>query len=123
MKSGKRIQSSALSRREFLASTASAATLIRASRSRAGEGAGRKPNLLFIQTDEQRADTMAAYGNRKIHAANLNRLAAESCVFEKAYVSQPVCTPSRSTMITGLWPHTSGLVTNTFAATFARQVP
>ena len=112
MISRKRIQSSALSRREFLASTASAATLIRASRSRAGEGAGRKPSLLFIQTDEQRADTMAAYGNRKIHAANLNRLAAESCVFEKAYVSQPVCTPSRSTMITGLWPHTSGLVTN-----------
>ena len=42
----------------------------------------RKPNLLFIWTDEQRADTMAVYGNTKIHAPNLNKLAAESVVFE-----------------------------------------
>jgi arylsulfatase A-like enzyme len=44
----------------------------------------RKPNLLFIWTDEQRADTMAAYGNTKIHAPNLNKLAGESVVFERA---------------------------------------
>ncbi len=72
----------------------------------------RKPNLLFIWTDEQRADTMAVYGNRKIKAPNLNRLASESVVFEKAYVTQPVCTPSRSTVMTGLWPHASGIVKN-----------
>ena len=67
-----------------------------------------KPNLLFIWTDEQRADTMAAYGNTKIHAPNLNKLAAESVVFQKAYVTQPVCTPNRSAVMTGLWPHTTG---------------
>ena len=72
----------------------------------------RKPNLLFIWTDEQRADTMAIYGNKKIHSPNLNKLASESVVFKKAYVSQPVCTPNRSTVMTGLWPHTSGLVAN-----------
>ena len=72
----------------------------------------RKPNLLFIWTDEQRADTMAAYGNTKIHAPNLNRLAAESVVFERAYVTQPVCTPNRSAVMTGLWPHTSGCTRN-----------
>ncbi|MHC4752609.1 MAG: sulfatase-like hydrolase/transferase [Planctomycetota bacterium] len=71
-----------------------------------------KPNLLFIWTDEQRADTMAAYGNTKIHAPNLNKLAAESVVFEKAYVTQPVCTPNRSAVMTGLWPHTSGCTKN-----------
>ncbi|MHC4425798.1 MAG: sulfatase-like hydrolase/transferase [Planctomycetota bacterium] len=71
-----------------------------------------KPNLLFIWTDEQRADTMAAYGNRKIHAPNLNKLAAESVVFEKAYVTQPVCTPNRSAVMTGLWPHTTGCIKN-----------
>jgi arylsulfatase A-like enzyme len=60
----------------------------------------KKPNLLFIWTDEQRADTMAAYGNKKIHAHNLNKLAGESVVFQNAYVSQPVCTPSRSTVMT-----------------------
>ena len=78
-------------------------------------GCGRKsgkPNLLFIWTDEQRADTMSVYGNRKIHAPNLNKLASESAVFQNAYVSQPVCTPSRSTVMTGLWPHTNSCVEN-----------
>jgi arylsulfatase A-like enzyme len=72
----------------------------------------RKPNLLFIWTDQQRADTMAVYGNTKIHAPNLNKLASESVVFEKAYVAQPVCTPNRSAVMTGLWPHTSGCTAN-----------
>ena len=77
----------------------------------AEQGPGR-PNLLFIWTDEQRADTMAAYGNTKIHAPNLDKLASESIVFRKAYVTQPVCTPSRSSVMTGLWPHTNGCTTN-----------
>ncbi|OVE78812.1 hypothetical protein BVY01_04340 [bacterium I07] len=71
-----------------------------------------KPNLLFIWTDEQRPDTMAVYGNTRIQAPNLNKLAEESVVFRNAYVSQPVCTPSRSTVMTGLWPHTSGCTEN-----------
>ncbi len=69
-------------------------------------------NLLFLFTDEQRADTMAAYGNDKIETPNLNRLANESMVFEKCYVTQPVCTPSRSTIMTGLWPHQNGCMAN-----------
>jgi arylsulfatase len=80
-----------------------------------------KPNLLFIWTDEQRADTMAAYGNTKIHAANLDRLASESIVFKNAYVTQPVCTPSRASVMTGLWPHTSGCTTNNVP--LAKEIP
>ncbi len=71
-----------------------------------------RPNLVFIYTDEQAPDTMAAYGNRQIQMPNLDRLAGRGTVFEKAYVSQPVCTPSRSTLLTGLWPHQSGLTDN-----------
>jgi arylsulfatase A-like enzyme len=102
------------SRRRFLkTATVGAATLATVGEKVQAAGAGpRKPNLLFIWTDEQRADTMAAYGNRKIHAPNLNRLANESFVFERAYVTQPVCTPSRSTVMTGLWPHTNGCTQN-----------
>ncbi len=44
----------------------------------AGQAKPSKPNLLFIWTDEQRADTLAAYGNGKIHAPALNKLAGES---------------------------------------------
>jgi arylsulfatase A-like enzyme len=72
----------------------------------------RKPNLLFIWTDEQRADTMAAYGNTLVQVPSLNKLAGESFVFDKTYVSQPVCTPSRSTVMTGLWPHQNGCLGN-----------
>jgi len=69
-------------------------------------------NLLFLFTDEQRADTLGAYGNRQIQTPNLNRLADQSVVFERAYVTQPVCTPARSSILTGLWPHTSGCTEN-----------
>ncbi len=70
------------------------------------------PNLLFLFTDEQRADTLAPYGNNKIQMPNLNRLASEGVVFEKTYVTQPVCTPSRSSILTGLYPHTDGCTAN-----------
>jgi len=69
----------------------------------------RKPNLLYIFTDQQRVDTMHCYGNGQIEVPHLNALADESFVFENAYVSQPVCSPSRATMMTGLWPHASGV--------------
>ncbi len=69
-------------------------------------------NLVFILTDQQRFDTLAAYGNQFVQAPHLNRLAAEGLVFENAYVTQPVCTPSRSSIITGLYPHTTGCIGN-----------
>ena len=71
-----------------------------------------KPSLLFIFTDQQRADTMRCYGNDLINTPNLNRLANESFAFENAYVTQPVCTPARSSIMTGLYPHTSGYTSN-----------
>ncbi len=69
----------------------------------------KRPNLLYIFTDQQRADTMACYGNDQIDVPHLNRLAEDSFVFDQAYVSQPVCSPSRATMLTGLWPHRAGV--------------
>lgn len=71
-----------------------------------------KPNLLFIWTDEQQYYTMKAYGNEVIQTPNLDRLADGSFVFEKAYVTQPVCSPDRASVMTGLYPHTHGIVAN-----------
>ena len=70
------------------------------------------PNLVFILTDEQRFDTSIHYGNDKILTPNLNRLGYESVVFEKAYVTQPVCSPNRSAIMTGLFPHQTGVTKN-----------
>jgi arylsulfatase A-like enzyme len=47
-----------------------------------------------------------------VHAPNLNKLASESVVFERTYVTHPVCTPSRSSLMTGTWPHTNGCTRN-----------
>jgi arylsulfatase A-like enzyme len=74
--------------------------------------AQRKPNLVLFLPDQQRADTIASYGGVKVHAPNLNRLASESVVFERTYVTHPVCTPSRSSLMTGTWPHINGCTRN-----------
>ncbi len=70
------------------------------------------PNVLFIWTDEQRADTMSCYGNNFVQTPNLNSLAAESFVFENAYCTQPVCTPSRASILSGQYPHRHQCITN-----------
>jgi arylsulfatase len=75
----------------------------------------RKPNLIVFLPDQQRADTIACCGGAKVHAPNLNKLASESVVFSRAYVTHPVCTPSRSTLMTGMWPHTTGCTKNSVA--------
>jgi len=72
----------------------------------------RRPNLLLLFTDQQRFDTLAAYGNSQIQMPNLNRLAGHSTVFERAYCASPLCTPSRGSILTGLYPHAHGAVDN-----------
>ncbi|MCC5838938.1 MAG: sulfatase-like hydrolase/transferase [Opitutales bacterium] len=67
------------------------------------------PNLLFILTDEQRFDTLFS---EDVSLPNINRLASGSCFFEEAYCTQPVCTPSRGSLMTGLYPHAHGAVSN-----------
>jgi arylsulfatase A-like enzyme len=98
-----------MNRRQFLTTLAAPAIL------RAARRPGDKPNLLFLWTDQQRADTLAAYGNKTFRVPVMNRLAAESVVFERPYVTQPVCTPSRSSVMSGLWPHQNGCLNNNIA--------
>jgi len=80
-----------------------------------------KPNLLFIWTDQERKDLLRVYGNKKVRADNLNKLADESFVMMDPYISQPICTSSRSTIMTGLWPHQNGCVFN--SVPLPRNIP
>jgi len=72
----------------------------------------RQPNLILFLPDQQRADTIACYGNGKVHSPNLGKLASTSVIFERAYVTHPVCSPSRSSLMTGMWPHLTGVTKN-----------
>src|SRR5881396_1783541 len=72
----------------------------------------RNPNLIVFLPDQQRADTIACYGNGKVHSPNLGKLASQSVIFKRAYVTHPVCSPSRSSILTGMWPHATGVTKN-----------
>jgi arylsulfatase A-like enzyme len=67
--------------------------------------AARKPNVLFLFSDDQRADTIAALGNKHIQTPNLDRLVREGSTFTRAYCmgarQGAVCVPSRAMLLTG----------------------
>jgi arylsulfatase A-like enzyme len=69
----------------------------------------RPKNVLFLWTDQQRPDTIGALGNPLIRTPHLDRLVATGTAFEQAYCAQPVCSPSRASVLTGLYPHTHGV--------------
>ena len=71
-----------------------------------------KPNVLFLMTDQQRFDTIAALGNSHIYTPNLDRLVARGVTFTNAYSTCPVCVPARYTIRTGREPHTTGIYEN-----------
>ena len=64
------------------------------------------PNILWICTDQQRGDTIGALGNSAIRTPNLDRLCAEGVAFTRAYCQSSICTPSRSSFLSGLYPST-----------------
>lgn len=72
----------------------------------------KRPNILFITTDEQRFDCLGAYGNPVIQTPHLDRLAAEGVRFDRAYVQNPMCMPSRMAMMTGRYCSEHGVNIN-----------
>jgi arylsulfatase A-like enzyme len=80
-----------INRREFLAS---GAAFLQKSKPR------RRPNVVFILTDDQGLDTIGCYGN-KVLTPNIDRLAHEGVQFTQGYAATAVCTPSRYTCLTG----------------------
>jgi arylsulfatase A-like enzyme len=71
-----------------------------------------RPNILWICSDQQRYDTIHALGNEHIHTPHLDRLAAEGVAFTHAHCQSPICTPSRASFLTGMYPSTIHACTN-----------
>jgi len=65
-----------------------------------------RPNILWICTDQQRSDTIHSLGNPHIRTPNMDRLAASGVAFTNAYCQATVCTPSRASFMTGVYPST-----------------
>ncbi|MER3406371.1 MAG: sulfatase, partial [Chloroflexota bacterium] len=66
-----------------------------------------RPNILLITSDQQHYSTLGVV-NPRIKTPALDRLAAEGTRFTRAYCPNPVCSPSRSSIITGLYPSVHG---------------
>ena len=94
-----------MTRREWLRSGAAG---LAASRLQAAE----RPNVLLIMTDQQTISALSAAGNRWVRTPHLDALAARATRFDNSWCCSPVCSPSRSSIVTGCWPSRSGVVYN-----------
>ncbi|MEE2705570.1 MAG: sulfatase-like hydrolase/transferase [Planctomycetota bacterium] len=63
-----------------------------------------RPNILWYCTDQQRFDTIGALGNPHVQTPTIDRLVAEGVAFTHTYCQSPICTPSRSSFMTGMYP-------------------
>lgn len=74
--------------------------------------AGERPNVVFILSDDQSWDDYGFMGNSTVKTPHLDKLADESLVFKRGYVTSPLCRPSLASMVTGLYVHKHGVTGN-----------
>jgi arylsulfatase A-like enzyme len=68
--------------------------------------------VIFIMTDDQRQDSMSAYGNSILETPNMDRIGAGGIRFTEAFVTNSLCAPSRASFLTGLYSHEHGIISN-----------
>ncbi len=72
-----------------------------------------RPNIIFILIDDLRWDEIGCAGHPWAATPNIDRLAREGALFRNAFVTTPLCSPSRASFLTGLYAHTHGITDNT----------
>jgi arylsulfatase A-like enzyme len=68
----------------------------------------RKPNFLFIITDQHRADHLGCYGNPIVRTPNIDAISARGRRWERFHVANPICMPNRASIMTGRMPSLHG---------------
>ncbi|MCB0299731.1 MAG: sulfatase-like hydrolase/transferase, partial [Calditrichaeota bacterium] len=72
----------------------------------------KRPNILFIMSDDHAENAISAYGSNLIQTSNIDRLADEGMRFENSFVTNSICGPSRAVLLTGKFSHLNGLRDN-----------
>ena len=72
----------------------------------------RKPNVVVVMTDDQRADCLGVAGHPFLKTPHLDRLANEGARFANAFVTTSLCSPSRASFLSGLYAHAHGVQNN-----------
>ncbi len=73
---------------------------------------GKRPNIVCVVGEGLRWDELSSTGNKLIETPNMDRIGSEGCTFRNAFVVNALCLPSRATMLTGMYSHTTGAVSN-----------
>lgn len=76
------------------------------------DGAEKKPNIVVVLADDHGVQHASPYGAKEIRTPNMQAMADEGMVFDRAYVASPSCCPSRTALLTGLMPERNGVVGN-----------
>ena len=77
----------------------------------ASEAAPRRPNILFMMSDDHASNAISCYSSRINRTPNIDRLAAEGVRMERVYATNPICAPSRASILTGMYSHKNGVPT------------
>lgn len=76
------------------------------------ENSQNRPNILLIMADQLRYDALGCYGNTQIHTPNIDSIALNGSTFDNHYIQNPVCSPSRCSILTGRYPRNHGVRDN-----------
>lgn len=74
--------------------------------------AEKRPNIIFILTDDQRWDAMSCMGHPFLKTPNMDRIRKEGVLFKNAFVTTSLCSPSRASFLTGAYAHNHGVIGN-----------
>ena len=96
-----------LSRRQALAALASAPAFAQQQR--------RRPNILFVMTDDHSVAHLSCYGNKIVRTPNMDRIATEGVRFRNAFCTNSLCAPARASCLTGTYSHINGVLGNSEA--------
>ncbi len=77
-----------------------------------GAGSDSRPNIVFILVDDLRWDELGCAGHPFIKTPNIDRIAREGAMFRNAFMTTPLCSPSRASFLTGQYAHTHGITDN-----------
>ena len=81
-----------------------------------------RPNIVFILVDDLRWDELGCAGHPFIKTPNIDRIAREGAMFRNAFVTTPLCSPSRASFLTGQYAHTHGIIDNVDRSAASHQL-